>query len=70
MKSTLGYIYLLAWHALSSKTIKQSHVTCSTMVAKFIAPYKMFNHGIWLWNFVTRLCIVDDIDKKTQVILW
>ena len=30
--------------------------------SEFVACYETFNHGIWLQNFVTGLCIVDGID--------
>lgn len=33
------------------------------MAIKFIAYYEIFNHRIWLRNFVTKLGIVDGIDK-------
>lgn len=32
--------------------------------------YRLFdvsNHEIWLWNFITTLQIVDDIDKSLRV---
>ena len=61
MKSTSGYIYLLAGGAISWKSVKQSIVATSTMEAEFVACYEASNHGIWLRNFVTRLRIMDGI---------
>ena len=54
MKSTLGYIYLLAVGAISWKSVKQFLVASSTMEAEFVACYEAYNHGIWLRNFVSR----------------
>nr|KYP42478.1 Retrovirus-related Pol polyprotein from transposon TNT 1-94 [Cajanus cajan] len=48
MKSTSGYIYMLAKGAISWKSVKQSLIASSTMVAEFIACYEASNHGIWL----------------------
>ena len=39
MKSTSGYIYLLAGGAISWKSVKQSIVGSSTMAAEFVACY-------------------------------
>ena len=48
MKSTSGYIYLLAEGAISWKSIKQSIVASSTKAAEFVACYEVSNHEIWL----------------------
>ena len=61
MKSTSGYIYLLAGGAISWKSVKQSIVASSTMATEFVACYEASNHGIWLQNFVTGLRIMDGI---------
>ena len=53
MKSTLGYIYLLAGGAISWKSVKQSIEASSTMAVEFVACYEASNHGIWLRNFIT-----------------
>ena len=37
------------------------------MVAKFIAYFEASNHGIWLKNFVTGLCIVDTIERPLKI---
>ena len=39
MKSTSGYIYLLAGGAISWNSVKQSIVGSSTMTAEFVARY-------------------------------
>ena len=48
MKSTSGYIYLLAGGAISWKSVKQSIVASSTTAVEFVACYEASNHGIWL----------------------
>ena len=67
MKSTSGYIYLLAGGAISWKIVKQSIVAYSTMAAEFVACYEASNHGIWLQNFVTGLRILDDIERPLKL---
>ena len=67
MKSTSGYIYLLAGGAISWKSVKQSLVGSSTMEAEFVACYEASNHGIWLRNFVTGLPIVDTVNRPLKL---
>ena len=67
MKSTSGYIYLLAGGAISWKSVKRSIVASSTMTAKFVACYEASNHGIWLRNFVTGLHIMDGIERPLKL---
>ena len=37
------------------------------MAAEFIACYETSNHGIWLRNFVTGLCILDGIERPLKL---
>ena len=37
------------------------------MVAEFIVYYEASNHGIWVRNFVTRLHIVNGIEKPLKL---
>ncbi|KAK4404156.1 Retrovirus-related Pol polyprotein from transposon TNT 1-94 [Sesamum angolense] len=67
MKSTSGYIYMLAEGAISWKSAKQSFIASSIMTAEFIACYEASNQGIWLQNFVTGLHIVDSIDRPLKL---
>ena len=46
MKSTFGYIFLLAGGAISWRSAKQTLTASSTMTAEFIACYEASNHGI------------------------
>ena len=68
MKSTSGYIYLLAGGAISWKSAKQSLIASSTMAAEYIACYEASNHGVWLRNFVTGLRIVDGIERPLMLL--
>ena len=45
-RSTSGYVYLLADGAISWKSVKQTLISPSTMVAEYIACYVAFNQGI------------------------
>ena len=67
MKSTSGYIFLLAGGAISWKSAKQSLIASSTMAAEFVACYEASNHGIWLRNFITGLRIVDGIERLLKL---
>ena len=67
MKSTSGYIYLLAGGVVSWKSVKQSIVASSTMATEFVACYGASNHGIWLQNFVTGLRILDGIERPLKL---
>ena len=66
-RSTSGYIYLLGGGAISWRSAKQTLIASSTMAAEFVACYEASNHGIWLRNFVTRLCIVDGIERPLKL---
>ena len=67
MKSTLGYIYLLAMGVVSSKSAEQSLIPSSIMATKFIACYEASNHGIYLWNFVTGLHILHGVNRPLKL---
>ena len=58
---------MLARRVVSWKSVKQTLIASSTMEAKFIACYEASNHGIWLWNFITQLRIVDGIEKPLRI---
>ena len=58
---------MLAGEAVSWKSVKQTLIAFSTMETEFIACYETSNHGIWLWNFIIELCIVDGIEKPLRI---
>ena len=68
-RSTSIYIYMLAGGAISWKSAKQTLIASSTMAVEFIASFEASNHGIWLRNFVTGLCIVDTIERPLKIFL-
>nr|KYP69412.1 hypothetical protein KK1_008602 [Cajanus cajan] len=37
------------------------------MAVGFIAFFKASNHGIWLGNFITNLCVVNGIKKPLKI---
>ena len=59
LKSTSGYIFMLAGGAVSWRTNKQELTATSTFQAEYIAIYEATAHALWLRNFVSRLKIVD-----------
>ena len=67
MKSNSGYIYMLAGGAVSWKSVKQSIMVSSTMVAEFIVCYEKSNHGICMQSFVIGLRVVDFIQRPLKL---
>ena len=58
---------MLAGGSISWKSAKKTLIASSTMAAKFIAYFEASNHGIWLRNFFTGLCIVDTIERPLNI---
>lgn len=66
-RSTSGYVYLLAGGAICWRSVKQGIIATSTIEAEFIACFEASNHGIWLRNFVTRLGIINKVEKTIKL---
>ena len=66
-KSTSGFIFLLAGGAISWKSVKQSIVASSTMVAEFVVCFEASSHALWVWNFISGLGVVDSIARSLKV---
>ena len=49
------------------RSVKQTLIASSTMATEFIAFYEASNHGIWLLNFVTRLRVVNGIERPLKL---
>ena len=41
-------------------------IASSTMEAEFVACYVASNHEKWLWNFVTGLHVIDNIERPLK----
>lgn len=67
LKSTSGFVFLLAGGAISWKSVKQSTVAASTMQAEFVACYEATIQAAWLKNFITGLRVVDSISRPIQI---
>ncbi|KAK2987966.1 hypothetical protein RJ640_011229 [Escallonia rubra] len=67
LKSTSGYVFMLAEGAVSWKSAKQSLVASHTMEAKFVACFEASCHGVWWKNFITRLKVVDTISRPLKI---
>ena len=67
LKSTSGFVFMLANEAISWKSEKQSITASSTMEAEFIACVEASSHALWLRNFVSGLGVVDSIDKSLRI---
>ncbi|CAN6851531.1 unnamed protein product [Brassica oleracea var. botrytis] len=68
LKSTFGYLFLLAGGAISWKNGKQSVIATSTMEAEFVACFEATIHALWLRNFISGLRIVLGVDFKIEII--
>ncbi|XP_062015895.1 secreted RxLR effector protein 161-like [Rosa rugosa] len=68
MKSTCGYVYILAGGAVAWKTMKQSLIATSTMQAEIIAIYEGVCEGLWIRNFLLETKILSNlVDGKLKV---
>ncbi|KAF8394460.1 hypothetical protein HHK36_020668 [Tetracentron sinense] len=50
-----------------AKNYKQSLVASSTMEAKYVACYEAAQQAIWMKNFISKLKIVDSIERPIKV---
>ena len=46
---------------------KKSITATSTMEAEFVACFEATFHGLWLWNFILGLGIVNSISKLLRI---
>jgi hypothetical protein len=67
MRSTSGYIFLLAGGVISSNSAKEALIASFAMEAKFVVCYKVSNQAIWLRNFIIELRVVDGIEKPFKL---
>ena len=67
LKSTSGYIFMMAGGAISWKSVKQTLRASSPMRAEFVACYGAATQAIWLKNFISRLLVVDSISRPIKI---
>jgi len=67
LKSTSGYVFLLAGGAISWKSAKQSVVTSSTMYAEFIACFETTGQAMWIKKFVPSLRLMEGIERPLKI---
>ncbi|RVW23885.1 Retrovirus-related Pol polyprotein from transposon TNT 1-94 [Vitis vinifera] len=67
LKSTSGFVFMLANGAISWKSEKQSIAASSTMEAEFVACFEASSHALWLRNFISGLGVVDSIAKPLRI---
>ena len=67
LKSTSGFVFMLAGGAISWKSVKQTLTASSTMQAEFVACYEATIQAVWLRNFISGLQIVDSISKPLTI---
>ncbi|XP_040361930.1 secreted RxLR effector protein 161-like [Rosa chinensis] len=67
LKSTSGYIFMFAGGAISWKTNKQSLTATSTFQAEYIAIFEAIAHALWLRNFISRMKVVDLIERPMTI---
>ena len=62
-KSTSGYVFTLGGGAISWKSVKQSHITNSTIEDEYVATCEATKEVVWLKKFLSDL----DIMRMKQV---
>jgi hypothetical protein len=67
LKSTSGYVFMMAGGAISWKSVKLTLTASSTMQAEYVACYEATLHVVSLRNFISRLEIVDSISKPLTI---
>jgi hypothetical protein len=59
---------MMTGDVVSWRSAKHTLIASFTMTVEFIACYEASNHGVWLKNFVTRLRVVDSIQKPLKLL--
>lgn len=67
LKSTSGFVFMLAGGAISLKSVKLTLVASSTMHAEFVACYGATVQAVWLRNFISGLKVVDSISRPITI---
>ncbi|PRQ35909.1 putative RNA-directed DNA polymerase [Rosa chinensis] len=67
LKSTSGYIFLLAGGAILWKTAKQTLTATSTFQAEYIAIYEATGHALWLRNFISHLKLISSVERPMVI---
>ncbi|KAI5338097.1 hypothetical protein L3X38_017368 [Prunus dulcis] len=67
-KCTSGVVFLFAGATMAWKSMKQQHVSTSTMQAEFLAVYEATSMAMWLKTFMSMLRVMDSIQRPIQ--LW
>ncbi|KAM1263711.1 hypothetical protein ACFX2G_029302 [Malus domestica] len=67
LKSTSGYVFLMACGAVSWKSVKQDTMAASTMVAEYLSCCETVNQAVWLKNFIMGLKVIDSIARPIQI---
>ena len=67
LKSTSGYVFMLASGAVSWRSAKQTLIATSTMEAEFVSCFEATSHGVWMKSFISGLRIVDSISRPLRI---
>ncbi|KAK2965713.1 hypothetical protein RJ640_022240 [Escallonia rubra] len=67
LKSTSGYVFMLAEGPISWKSAKQSLMASHTMEVEFVASFEASCHSVRLKNFITGLKVVDTILRPLKI---
>ncbi|KAK0585925.1 hypothetical protein LWI29_036357 [Acer saccharum] len=66
-KSTLGSVFTLGGGAVIWRSIKQSCITDSTMVAEYVAACEAAKGAVWLRQFLIDLEVVPNANKQITI---
>ncbi|XP_060216703.1 secreted RxLR effector protein 161-like [Lycium barbarum] len=66
-KYSSGYILVLDGGDVSWRSVRQTIVATSTMIAEFIACYEATSQALWLKNFISGLRVVDFVARPLRI---
>ena len=67
LKSTSGYVFMIADRVVSQRSAKQTLTATSTIKAEFVSCFEATLHGIWMKSFISGLRIVDSISRPLRI---
>ena len=67
LRSTSGYIFMMAGGAISWRSVKQTLTATSTMEVDFVSCFEATSHGVWLKSFISGLKIIDTISRPLRI---
>lgn len=67
LKSTSGFVFLMAGGAISWSSSKQTEATLSTMQSEFIALSYATTHAVWLRDLIRCTQVVPSVERPMPI---